>query len=290
MFCYKCGKEIDSNEQYCPFCGAEQKKTINIARQKQDNRQGKQQKPAFFVKKPKLTIIILACIIGICLAGIGLMLFLSSQGKDQVISADNISVSSFDADWDSAYYDEKCETFKVDIVLLVKNDSQENISGIQFNAEQKDGEVFANALSQGEPFRADGYVKKGGQGIMVGTVWTDKKGKVDIITPSAAYKYRGEDSYSVPEGEITDGTGINNDLYSIQIDNPNSVEIGPTATLVAVLISEDKIKDSDATGRIEEPIAANSQGNIIKKVFQDPGFKSSYKKYKVIAIDSNNYR
>lgn len=266
------------------------KQPVEKNAKKPKEKKKEKKEPGFFEKNPKIAIIVLACVIAACLAVIGLLLFLSNQNKEPVIPADNVSVLDFDADWDSSYYDEKCGSHKVDVIMLVRNGSDEDIAGLQFTMAKKSGEELTNALNPEEPFKAEGYVKSGQKGVMVGTVWTNERKKTDRLSVVGAYKYAGEEGYTVPEGKIIDATGINNDLYSIRIDNPNDVEICTTATIVCVVIKNNKIKDSDATGRIDTPVAANSKGNKIKKVFQDPGLMEKYKKYKVYAIDSTNYR
>ena len=321
MYCVNCGKKIDDDNQFCPYCGEkldfgendetelpedneeypeeeaeeveEYEEDEEIVEDEEDEEYEEYEEdeaPEFSAKKSKIIIIVLACIIALCLAGIGVLLFQSNQDKDHVISADQVSVLDYDADWDSSYYDEKYGSYKVDVIMLVKNDSAEDISGLQFTMTNKNGGALTNALNSEEPFRAEGLVKSGQRGIMVGTVWTNEKKNTGGLSVAGAYKYEGEEDYSVPEGTISGAAGINNDYYSVRIDNPNNVEIGTTATFVCVVIDNDKLKDSDATGRIETPVAANSTGNNIKDVFQDPTLMQKFKEYTVYAIDSANYK
>jgi len=315
VFCYNCGREIDDDNQFCPYCGAEfdfddsdeTEKPEDTEYYQEDEEEeyeeyeeydedeeyeeyDEYEEEGFFAGKSKIIIIVLACVIALCLAGIGFLLFKSNQHSEKLIPADNVSVLDFDADWDSAYYDEKYGAYKVDVIMLVQNNSSEDISGLQFAMNNNNGEALTNSMNSGEPFRADGLVKSGQRGVMVGTVWTNEKKKTDSLSVREAYKFKGEEGYIVPQGKLSGAAGINNDFYSVSIDNPNDVDIGTTATFVCVLISNDKIKDSDATGRIEAPIAANSTGNNIKDVFQDPGLMEKYKEYTVYAIDSANYK
>lgn len=297
MFCYKCGKNIETDHQFCPYCGAEQifkepdNEMLNIENKEVQNI--RKEPSNNFNQNPKAIIIILTAIIVICLTVTGIFLFRANRAKIVEIPADNITILDCYADWGSAYYDDKYDAYQVDLIMLVSNDAANDISGIEFTVKNKDDEILINALNREEPFIAEGYVKKSEKGIIVGSIWTtekDTKITDKSIVMKCAYKYTGEDGYVVPKGVLAGAKGVNKDFYSIKIDNPNNVDIEITATFVAVKIKNDKIIDSDATGRIEEKIPAGSQGNKIDNVFQDPELKNNYKDYTVFAIDSTKYR
>ncbi|MGI6766266.1 MAG: zinc ribbon domain-containing protein [Lentihominibacter sp.] len=297
MFCYNCGKKIKAKNQFCPHCGAEQileepdNEIPDI--ESKDAPDIKKEPHNIFTKNPKVIIIVLIAVIVICLAVTGVFLFLANRAKIIEIPADNITILDCYADWGSAYYDDKYDAYQVDLIMLVSNDDAKDISGIEFTVKNKEGGTLANALNREEPFRADGYIKKSEQGIITGSIWTTEKNEeitAKSIMMKCAYKYKGEEVYVVPEGVISGARGVNNDFYSVKIDNPNSGDIDITATFVAVKTENDKIIDAHATGRIEENIAAGSQGNEIDDVFQDPELKSNYKEYTVFAIDCTKYR
>ena len=154
MFCYNCGKKIDDDKQFCPFCGAEQAFDDEV---QHESPQEQQLSMNFFPKKAKVTIAALACVIAACLIGAGIVFFTSGNSNTKgSMEADNINVLDCDADWDSAYYDKKLNTCKVDVIILVKNDSDEDIAGVDFNLKDKSGNQIGNALDQEQPFRAEG--------------------------------------------------------------------------------------------------------------------------------------
>ena len=305
MFCYNCGKEIDDDSLFCPFCGVEQT---------YDAEEGFEEEPAFvdegplamsaqpeedlsgnfLTKKPIVTIAALACVIIACLIGAGIVFFgMDDPDTKGAMEADNIVLLDCDADWDSSYKDEQYGTRKVDVIMLVKNDSDKDIASLEFNLKDKSGNPVENALDAEKPFRAEGFIAKNTTGIMVATVWTNEKKKIvpeNSFEMLQAYEYLGEEGYVVPTGTITAAKGVNHDFYSVSMNNPNSVDISDTATYVAVDVADNNIKDSDATGRIGETIAADSKGNHFDNVFRDPGLNDSIKDYVVYAIDSANYR
>ena len=305
MFCYNCGKEIDDDSLFCPFCGVEQtfeeeepfeeepsfvdEGPLAMSRQPEEDLS-----TGLLTKKPIVVIAALACVIVACLIGAGIVFSgMNNSETKGAMEADNIVLLDCDADWDSSYTDDQYNTRKVDIIMLVKNDTGKDIASVDFNLKDKSGNPVENSLNPGEPFRADGYIANGTTGIMVAPIWTNEKKKIvpeNSFEMVQAYEYLGEEGYVVPTGTITAAKGVNHDFYSISMNNPNDVDIDENATYVAVEVADNDIKDSDATGRVEQSVEADSKGSRYDNVFRDPGLTDRYEDYIVYAIDSTKYR
>ena len=216
----------------------------------------------------------------------------SESSKGSVFDEDltEITVLSSDWDWDSSREDEN--GYVVDAILLVKNDSGTPITGINFHVDSDKGEKIVNERNPEGAMAAYGYVENGSTGIMVGEVCT----KVHTTRPddstydiTGAYSNSGISDYTVPSGYVTRSYGEGNNDYDVSIDNPNSVPVSQSAKLVMVKIDNNKIKDSDATGRLTSSINPGTTGCIQEKAFYDPHMYVSYKQLKVYAIDTDYY-
>lgn len=343
MYCYNCGKQIEEDDMFCPFCGAAQEvedvpesdetEFLNDAetvsdvtaghwsqdepedsdepkmdvphiedysrkgrkkakrRESDGQKEGGPKQPTS--KKSLIIIIALACIIVACLVVLGMHYLKADTPEEPEIPADGITILDCEAGWGSAYTDDKYGAYRVNFVMYVQNGTEEDIAAVDFTAVNESGTTLVNALNRDLPFRADGYIKKGQKGIMYGTLWLneeDAKVLPENVDLKGAYTYKGGEGYQVPIGHITKGVGLNNDSYEVKIDNPNPVEITPTATFIAILIENDKFIDEEATGRIDSAIQPNTHDNIIPGVFEDPGLKRKAQKYDIYVIDPANYQ
>lgn len=298
MYCNNCGKYVAEGNNFCPYCGNMLSNQPPIAEtdyydatesvdEYEYEEDSSKIKSLLFIAIP--AIVIVACLV------IGLLVLPNTTKGNVLTPVDStgITILDCDADWDSSYHDERYGAYKVDLIMLVQNTSADPISGIEFELRDKSGTQMQNLLDSTSTFTADGYIESGATGVMVAIVWTSsykEKIKPGNILLSGAYPFEGPEGYRVPTGKLIDAKGTNKDHYTMEIGNPNGVDINSTATFVAIKTEGNKIKDSDATGRIEAPIAANTSSVVIEEVFQDPNFASKYKTYTVYAIDSSNYR
>ena len=218
-----------------------------------------------------------------------------SDGSDQTIEAitnleeGDVTVLSSDWDWDSAHYDSSQGMYRVDAILYVKNSLDKPITGIDFAVLDKNWNEVENDIDPDESLFASGYINAGSKGVMVGQVWSYKK-KVrpndDTYQIQTVYTNNALEGYVVPYGKITKKYGPNGDYYDIVLTNPNDTDVYQDAIIVAVKLSGNKIKDSDATGEIDRPIPAHAEGFKQKKAFNDPNILTDPSEMEVYAIDT----
>ena len=196
------------------------------------------------------------------------------------------TVLSSDWDWDSSREAE--DGYAVDTILLVRNDSDEPITGIDYYVSTKNGDRIVNEWEPDNPMHAYGYVKGGSVGIMVGEVCTAEHKTVpddSTYTVTGAYSDNNLENYTVPTGYVTRNYGEDNNDYDVSIDNPNSLEVSRNTRLVMAKIENNKIVDSDATGELTSVIEPNTMGFIQEKAFYDPHMYVKYTEVTVYAID-----
>lgn len=251
-----------------------------------------------------LPVIIIAAVI-IAIVG-GIVFFVTSRlgsGSDaegkitnkSSMSSDteDIRVLSSDWDWDSSIQATSNGLYKVDAIFWIKNDSQNAITGIDYEVYSKRGELIENALEPGASMTAYGYIESGKSGIMVGESWTSEKevypdGKTYHI--SNVYVNNDMSGYVVPKGIVSDNYGPNYDVYDISLNNLNNSAVNSNARIVMVYIDGGKIKDADATGHIDSPIPANTTGYIQEGAFFNPHLNTKHEDMTVYAIDIDRYK
>ena len=269
MICKCCGKELEDDNRFCIYCG---KKLEEID---EKNIQFSQRVRILFIS---ITVV---CIIAT------ILLVVPFNTKQELLSDEKLSILDCYLDWNSSYVDEKNGATKVDVIMYVSNDSDQDVLGFDFSAKDSKGNILPNLLDEKQSFLAKGYLKKHEKGIMVASCWLeDNKKKILASNIEITGAIVNEiDDYNVPVGTIVDAQGINKDYYTVELSNKNDSEISNRAIFVAALLKEGRIIDADATGRIDESIAANSSKVRIENVFQDPGFEKLYSEYKVYVID-----
>ena len=245
----------------------------------------------------KKLIIPLAAGLLIIIAGIILLLSKGCEDsapaeKNRVMdNVEGITVLSSDWDWDSSRF-VNGDGYIVDAIVLVQNNSDTPITGIDFEVFSKEGDYIGNAADPDKSFSVYGYVKSGSTGIMIGEIHTgDIKYVPDDKTYSIKRAYINDDiaGYTVPSGAVTNVYGPENDDYDVYIDNPNDVPVNSSAKVVMVYVRDNEVQDSDATGRLTAEIGANTSGYIQEKAFYDPNMHSDPAGLTVYAIDIDYY-
>lgn len=240
-------------------------------------------------KKNRNRIIIIITVAVIVLAGIFGVYLLRSDGgtESEVLTGDSFSITSWDWDW-NCYHS---TSNSVDVIMIVRNDSDEAISGIAFNVREDGGGYLrndGNEYADDAPLYAEGYIPAGEYGVMVANIRTGMGTKDNIGgggQPSTgqaevveAYTYEGDEDYVQPEGTLVDKHKENGATYDSEISNDNDWDVSRSdCTVVAVYYdnkSEGKLKVAEtcANGMLESDIPAGAQYYRENGTFMDPDF------------------
>ena len=218
----------------------------------------------------------------------------SEENKDfTAVTADSVEILSSDWDWDSREVDDLNDRKQVYAILLVENNSDTPIFKIEFEAKDKYGDDIKDVDHPEEPLVAEGYVKAGQKGIMVADVHLDKdasqssphRSDYDI---TAAYGNEDiDEDYEVPTGKISQQI---EESYDVELSNPNEDEVNRSALLVAVKVRDDRIKESDATGKLTNPIPGGTPAFMQERAFYDPGLNTDNDDLVIYVIDRDYYK
>ena len=307
IYCPSCGAPNMAGSRFCEYCGCSLEEAAELAAEHLEG------------SGRKISPVIIVLIIAALAAAGAAFWFVMNHDSDDGSSSDpaaeetaqadededaddsgeteegitvlengDVSVLSSDWDWDSSYYDPSEGMYRVDAILYVKNDSEEPITGIDFTVYDKKWNLVENGLDPDAPLSASGYIDAGSKGVMVGQVWSHRK-KVrpndDTYEIETVYTNTAVRDYIVPYGQITRKYGPDGDYYDVSLSNPNDTDVDQDSIIVAVSLSGNKIKDSDATGKIDRSIPAFTEGFEQTKAFYDPNILSDPYEMEVYAID-----
>ena len=249
-------------------------------------------------KKRFLVIGLIAAAVIFLAAGIGLLKGGDSDGGQEAgpavveVADDTVTVLSSDWDWDSSR-DEGGPV--VDAILLVRNDTDHAITGIEFKVNSEDGALIENAGEQGAPMTVRGYVASGSAGIMTGEIHTFEHGiKPDNSTYSVSGAFQNDavGGYTVPSGHIVKRHGNDNNYYDVSIDNQNDVPVSASSRIVMVRVRDNEIIESDATGRLTDSVSPHTMGFVQEDAFYDPHIYTKddeINEFTIYAIDVDYY-
>ena len=254
------------------------------------NNQNDNKKKKYMIAAGALAVVLILA------AAVTAILLHRGSGEDTATAGDTsidpatVTVLSSDWDWDSSRYE---DGLVVDAILLVRNDSDKAITGIDFTVDAEDGSNIENARDPEAGMTAYGYIPGGSTGIMTGEMYTVRnKIRPDNSTYQVQKVYSNDkiENYTVPTGYVTRTYGEGNDNYDVSIDNPNDVPVHASSKLVMAKVVDNNIEDSDATGVLSQPIEPQTSGYIQEMAFYDPHLYCGYSEVKVYAIDIDYYK
>ena len=252
-------------------------------------------------KRNKILIVILSVILALLVVA-GIML-IKSQHSDgtggETINAADITITDWDWDFTDSYEPNSNGTCNIDIIMTVKNNSTEDITGIAFQPKNKTDAKVVNKSPyyiEEAPFYAEGYISAGSSGVMTGNITINEEEYLldhDGSRPALrgdeivrVYPYRGEEGYMQATGRILKKSGTDNDFYDVEITNSNSFAIHEGSKIVAIETNNSgSIKSSSAQGKVDRIIGAGETVTILK-AFIDPGLTHNKDNYKLIVIDN----
>ena len=254
-------------------------------------------------KRNKILIIILSVILALLVAA-GIMLIKSKHsdgvgGETSTINAADVTIADWDWDFTDSYASNGDGTCNIDIIMTVKNNSTEDITGVAFQPKNKTDAKVVNKSPyyiEESPFYAEGYIPAGGSGVMTGNVTIneeeyllDHDGSQPAIRGDEivkVYAYRGEEGYMQATGRILSKGGADNDFYEVEITNSNGFAIHEGSQIVALESNDSgEIKSSSAQGIVDRIINAGETVTI-SEAFVDPGLTHDIDSYKLIVIDN----
>ncbi len=280
-------------------------------------------------KKRTGLIIVLCMILAVLLAVCGVMV-MKNRGadtveKDGAVGTEQFDIVSWDTDFSNSTQKNDNATYSYNIIMLVRNTSDEPVTGMAFKMRNYNGEVVQNMdndYSIDTPFYAEGFIAAKESGLMVSRItiaddeYKDENPQLDGHRPLAkdavieeVYAYAGDEEYKIPTGKLYGedkvgeddyGNGLYN--YNVRINNQNAVPIHEESVIVAAYIGynsdtgNDSIIVSSANGQVPREIAANTEDDVAygmqrtefgqKKYQEDKkGNKISIEDYTVYVID-----
>ena len=246
-------------------------------------------------KKRTVMIIALCAILAILLAVCGVMIIKnhSSGNVEQAaaVGPEQLEIVSWDTDFSNSSKRNDDATYSYNIIMLVKNNSDEPITGMAYKMRNYDGEIVRNMDNDygvEAPFYAEGYVAPQESGLMVSRItisddeYKNENPQMDGHRPrpqgaliDEAYVYTGDEEYVVPTGQLYGedkigeddfGNGLYN--YNVKIYNNNANPIHEESGIVAAYIKHDEstgydsIIVSSANGQVPREITANTEDDI----------------------------